>query len=51
MNKKYIELLQNDEEELKSYMERSKWHVLKVQELDTENKKTKSNIKTFESSW
>lgn len=41
----YIKLLQSDEEELKSYMERSKWHVLKVQELDIENKKLKAILK------
>lgn len=34
----YIKLLQSDEKELSDYMNRSKWHVLKVQELDIENK-------------
>lgn len=41
----YIRILQSDEEELRKYMERSKWHVLKVQELDIENKKMKATLK------
>lgn len=41
-DKDYVKLLQNDEKELKAYMERSKWHVKKVQELDEENKKLKA---------
>ncbi len=41
----YIKLLQSDEKELSDYMNRSKWHVLKVQELDIENKKLKAILK------
>lgn len=46
MNKRdYMKMLQTDEKELIAYMERSKWHVLKVTELDAENKRLRAVLK------